>query len=288
MVDDDYPYDDYGVDYDSDAEERPPDPAQESAESKLRALFEERSEEVFFSRQLEVQNEDEFFHWITNRALRDLASTGVVFSETRELKTGGTIKLFWHRGYRYYKRSAKRLVDLVEEYADPNIGGAIGLHGELVVLEGFAGFQFVMRGRDTKVHRDKRWERSGHDLDFIFEKDSVAYGVEVKNTLSYMEYGEFQTKIKMCAELGLKPVFVVRMMPRTWIYELQQVGGFALIFKYQLYPWSHKELAGRVATELGLPVDAPRALQKGTVARFVKWHEKTKGQAVGSMQVVVI
>jgi hypothetical protein len=28
-------------------------------------------------------------------------------------------------------------VNLVEEYADPNIGAALGLHAELLILEGF-------------------------------------------------------------------------------------------------------------------------------------------------------
>lgn len=34
-----------------------------------------------------------------------------------------------------------------------------------------------------------------------------------------------------------------------------------LVLKWQLYPWTHRELARRVQTELGLPVDSPRALQ---------------------------
>jgi hypothetical protein len=89
------------------------------------------------------------------------------------------------------------------------------------------------------------------------------YGVEVKNTLGYMDYEEFQTKIRLCQFLGVRPVFAVRMLPRTWIRELIAVGGFALVLRYQLYPWTHRELARRVARELGLPVDAPRSLADG-------------------------
>jgi len=44
--------------------------------------------------------------------------------------------------------------------------------------------------------------------------------------------------------------------------------------KYQLYPLSHKELAKRVAKEFGLPVDAPRVIEDGTMGRFLKWHMK--------------
>jgi len=40
------------------------------------------------------------------------------------------------------------------------------------------------------------------------------------------------------------------------------------------YPWTHKELAARVAKELGLPVDAPRVIEDGTMKRFMRWHKK--------------
>jgi hypothetical protein len=64
------------------------------------------------------------------------------------------------------------------------------------------------------------------------------------------------------------------MLPRSWIEEVRQAGGFALIMKWQLYPPAHKELAKVVKTKLSLPVDAPRALADGTMKRFTDWHEK--------------
>jgi len=89
-----------------------------------------------------------------------------------------------------------------------------------------------------------------------------------------MERDEFLLKIKLCATLGIPPVFVCRMLPKSWIFELMQRGGFALILKYQLYPWTHRELAKRVNQDLDLPVDAPRFLAEGTMKRFLKWHGK--------------
>jgi len=180
----------------------------------------------------------------------------------------------WNKSYRYYRRDAQRLVKLVEEYSDPNIGGALGLQGEALVLEGFARSQFVMKGRDTRTFADRSWTKSDHDLDFVFERDNRAYGVEVKNTLRYMDYAEFAIKIEMCRVLGIRPVFAVRMLPKAWINEVIEAGGFALILKHQLYPWAHRDLARRVRTELGLPVDSPRALEDGTMARFLRWHER--------------
>jgi hypothetical protein len=163
---------------------------------------------------------------------------------------------------------------LVNEYSDPNIGAAIGLQGEALVLEGFARIEFVMKGRDVNRYGGRVWSESDHDLDFVFERDGRAYGIEVKNTLGYMDRIEFDTKIRLCRHLGIRPVIAARMLPKSWINDLVNAGGFALVFKYQLYPWAHRELAKRVQEGLGLPVDSPRRLGDGTMVRFLRWHER--------------
>lgn len=252
------------------------DPQQVQARTALLAFFEQHPTQVFFSRQLEVHYEATYFHWITNRALRELAEEGVVRHERRPLRTGGTIHLFWHRSYRFYRRSAQRVVALVEAYAQPQITEALGLHGELMVLEGFARSQFVLHGRHVQAYAGREWTTSAHNLDLVFARDGVVYGVEVKNTLGYMEYQEFQTKLALCQALGLRPVFAVRMLPRTWLHELIEAGGYGMILKYQLYPWAQRDLARQVAQELGLPVDAPRALAEGTMTRFLRWHARQR------------
>ena len=104
--------------------------------------------------------------------------------------------------------------------------------------------------------------------------DGIAYGVEVKNTLGYMDHDELQIKIELCHEIGVRPLFAVRMLPKSWAKEVIDAGGFAFILKYQLYSWAHRELAKRVSEELGMPVHAPCALQDGTMERFVRWHEQ--------------
>ncbi|HLQ36990.1 MAG TPA: hypothetical protein VK348_04270 [Planctomycetota bacterium] len=250
-----------------------PDPKEVEARRVLRRFFEDNPENVFFSRQLEVRNEKEFFHWVTNRALHELVKEGLVLNERRDFRTG-KVNLMWHSSYRYYRRKASAVVKLLNEYADPNISAAIGLHGEAMVLEGFASLQFVMRGRNSNTFQDRAWTKSDHDLDFIFERDGVCYGVEVKNTLGYMDHDELLTKAAVSKELGLRPVFVTRMLPKNWIEELRKAGGFALILAHQLYPWTHRELAKRVADVFGLPVDAPRRLYEATMQRFLKWHQK--------------
>jgi hypothetical protein len=188
------------------------------------------------------------------------------------MSTGGIIKLYWHKNFRYYKRGAAKLTALVEEYSHPDVGSALGLHGETMILTMFAEAQFVQLGRETRSFGGETWRDTDHDIDFIFARDDIAYGVEVKNTLGYMDKEEFDIKVALCLHLGIRPVFAVRTMPRIWMIELNEVGGFGLIFKYQLYHWTHKDLAKRVSAEIMLPVDSPRRMSSNTMQRFLDWH----------------
>jgi len=104
---------------------------------------------------------------------------------------------------------------LVQSYCDPKFTEWLGLHGQMMVSAAFARFQFLQIGENTREFAGKTWTESGHDLDYIFQRDGVNYGVEVKNTLGYMDRNEFLLKIRLCHHLGLRPVFAVRMIPKT-------------------------------------------------------------------------
>jgi hypothetical protein len=263
---------DFYDDLDTEHDARPPDPVQEQAEEELRRFFSARSEQVFFSRQVELAHEDRFFHWITNRALRSLIDQQFLASADDELRFGGKIKLIWKKSYRFYRRSARQVVDLVSEYSLPIISEALGHQGEIMVLEALARNGFRIVQRNTAEHSGNKWSHSEHDLDLIVERDGIGYGVEVKNTLPYIRQEDFETKKAICAHLGLRPIFAVRMMPKTWIYQLKQERGYALILKSQYYPWGQKALANRVAHELGLPVVCVAAIEQGLIDRLLAWH----------------
>ncbi len=250
---------------------KPKDSAQERARARLLAHFEDNQESVFYSRQLEILFEREYFHWITNRAIRALVEEGRIRTETRQLSSGSELKLLWHRSFRFYKREADRVYKLVDEYTVSATDGALGLQGELLVLAAFAKQRFLLVGEETNSYEGKTWTETGHDLDFIFKRDGIGYGIEVKNTLGYMEIAEFLIKIKMALHLGITPIFVARSLPQIWIKLLVGAGGFALIMGYQLYPVTHKELADRIRGTLGLPVDAPRRIAQGTMQRLENW-----------------
>lgn len=255
-------------DYDS----RPPDAKEAQAVDDVRAYIETNRDRVFCSRQIEVYFEATYFHWITHRALRLLAEEGTIKLEQRRLAHGAPINVLWDRRNRYVARPVNELLRLVGAYSEPDFTAALGNTGELLVGDGFARFGFAQRGRNVREYKGLVSNTTLHNLDFIFERDGREYGVEVKNTLSYINDKELRTKIALCSRLQLIPVFVVRAMPRIWISKVASVGGFTLVLRYQLYPLSHRSLARTVRETLGLPVDAPKALFDGTMRRFEDWH----------------
>jgi predicted RecB family endonuclease len=173
-------------------------------------------------------------------------------------------------------------MELVETYSSNQFARLLGYQGEMLVIEAFARAQFRLVARNTRSYNDRTWVASSHDLDFIYEKDAFAYGVEVKNSLGYMREDELDLKVQLCELLGITPLFVVRYMPKTWLYRVQQAGGYVLILKYQMYPLSHLELARAVREELGLPIQAPAALWDSTVHRFTSWHDRRVNPLVNS------
>ena len=252
---------------------RAPDPQLALAKNAVRAFFDASPTQVFYSRQVEVRLEDQFFHWITNRAIRELLEDGEIKGDTFQLRSGGEIHLLWDKSFRYYRRSAKRVLELVQTYSSNDFARLLGYQGEMLVIEAFARAQFRLVARNANEYGGRKWLASSHDVDFIYEKDGFAYGVEVKNSLAYMREDELNLKMTLCQEVGVTPLFVVRFMPKTWFHRVQQGGGYVLMLKYQLYPLSHVELGRAVREELGLPVQSPSVLWESTIRRFTDWHD---------------
>jgi hypothetical protein len=140
---------------------------------------------------------------------------------------------------------------------------------------GLARARFVPAAFDVREYCGKVWTRTLHELDRIYERDGVAYGAEIKNTLGYIERDELDIKLDICSFLGVRPLFIMRASPKSYNFEIIRRGGFALLFGSQLYPFGHGRLASLVREELGLPADCPRSIPSGTVERLVRWHEKS-------------
>jgi predicted RecB family endonuclease len=163
---------------------------------------------------------------------------------------------------------------LIREFSDPTFTRALGRQGEMLADAGFARVGFRIRQENVRNVGEREWTETNHDLDRLIERDGERYGVEIKNTLGYIDRTEFQVKLGMCLFLGVKPMFVARMMPKTYIKAVIDAGGFCLILGNQHYPLMADDLAVRVRASLNLPVLSIRGLPDSTLSRFEGWHER--------------
>lgn len=267
-------FDDFELDYDRDEEIPPDDPAVARVTEKLRNFFEERQDGVYYETQLCIFFEDEFFHWVTSRALKGMRLGNEIGSELQAAPGNVSLRFYFHRRNRYWKRRAAEIRKLVQTFSAQPFTESLGLQGEIMIDAGFPRIGFMPAASDVRSWQGKQWTKSGHDLDRVFTRDGLHYGTEIKNKLGYIEQGEFRAKLAMCEELGLIPLFVARMMPRSYMHDITGAGGFALLMKYQFYPYAHREFARTVAAELELPVDCPARLYQGTLDRLLNWHLK--------------
>ncbi|HKV64204.1 MAG TPA: hypothetical protein VJO16_20020 [Candidatus Acidoferrum sp.] len=134
--------------------------------------------------------------------------------------------------------------------------------------------EFMPTSRNERSYAGLEWTQSKHDLDRVFERDGIAYGAKIKNTLGYIDKEELEIKVAICHRLQLRPLFIVRMALKSYVNFVEQEGGFTRIFKYQLYPFGQKTFADEVRGRLGIPTDRPARIEQGTVKRLLDWHVK--------------
>jgi len=264
-------------DFDAPEPELHHDSKVDEASEKLLAHIQGNRDEVFYEMQLEVLFEDDYFHWITTKALAQLRNSRRIGSSLEILRDVGRIRFYFHIRNRYWKRKAAEIRKLVEKFSRPAFTAALGNQGEMLVDAALPSVGFVPKARNVRAFAGFSWEETKHDLDRVFEKDGVLYGTEIKNRLSYISRDEFHIKLRMCETLHLRPLFIARMMPRSYVYELFKRGGFALLMKYQFYPFGAETLSAGVRARLQLPVDCPKRLEDGTLTRLLNYHHRAAG-----------
>jgi predicted RecB family endonuclease len=242
----------------------------DEARTSILDFFTRSQGEVFYERQLTVIFERSYFHWITVKALLELAAGGSISSQMLELMPEVPIRFFWARGNRYWKRQAARVMGLVRRFSATAFTHALGSQGELLVDAALPLAGFAPIARNVRSFNDRTWIASGHNLDRIVQREGIYYGVEIKNTLPYIPRDEFRIKLAICAHLGLTPLFVSRMAPKNYNYEIIERGGVSWILGSQFYPFGQEELAEAIRQQLRLPVESPIRIEDGAVARLVK------------------
>lgn len=271
----------------------------DEAKEELRAFFQVHSDRVFYHRQVCVLFERRFLHWITGKALRELADEGFIGEANLPAKgIDRPIHFFFPRRLRYWKRQADEVAKVVARFSTREFGRALGHHGELMIDAAFSAKGFTVEGKQVSEFKGRRWLTTGHNLDRVYMRDGRHYGCEIKNTLDYMPRNEMEVKVQMCLELGLTPLFVVRMAPAPYIEFVRKAGGYTLVVEYQLYPFGYDQFAREVRTTLAVsgslarhdgkqvpfrfPVDSPAALNDGTVQRVLSWHLVALRKRIGN------
>ena len=199
---------------------------------------------------------------------------GLIGSEIGESGRGTRVRLLFHRGHRFRRRQVSRLLHLIDEMSEPEVAAGCGEHAELLFFSALMVRGFMAYGEDTREYRGRTWEETEHDLDFIIERDDVAYGCEVKNRWDYIPRDELELKLRMCEHLGVRPLFIMRASPKTYNKMIIDQGGYTLIFVAHLYAFGMGKMVKMVRDELGLEADSPRAIPAGIIDRFMKWHLK--------------
>ncbi len=219
--------------------------------------------------------ERDYFHWVTARAVSELADEGRVGREQRKLTMGTPVSFLFDPGLRYRRRIIQRKQKVLEEYARAASGTVrIGTHAENLFLVGFMERGYVCGGRGVRKYGGKEWTASGHDLDFVLLGDGGPWGCEVKNRMDYIERRELEVKLNMCKFLGLRPMFIMRWAPKTYIEQVRRRGGYTMVFGTQVWPTGQEGLVKRVREWLGLPVDCPSSIPGGIYERWARWLAK--------------
>ncbi len=259
--------------------ERPRDRKIDEAKNMLMQRYLSSGKNVYYARQLEIWMEKDFFHWITARALGELAQSGQVGFVVESLGTH-TANFYYPLRHRYPRRQIQQTINLIAEFSEPVFTRALGHYGEMLVESGFARTGFRILQQKVRAVDNRLWTESKHDLDFLIERDGVRYGVEVKNQLGYIGQTEFQIKLAMCEFFGIRPMFITRAMPKNYINNVVRGGGYSLLTDNQNYPLLADDLARRVRAVLQLPVGVIRQFPDTALTRFERWHSRTLEQEI--------
>ena len=228
----------------------------------------------YHRKQIEVIFESEnarrkYDHWDTNNIIDNLIEEGFL----RLIETD-TANFIIRHDVRYYKDNVRKRVRLITRYSDPYVVRGVGKWGEYLSKIMFLLNNFEIKGRNTNEYKGNKWTGTDENLDFILERDGVSYGVEVKNSLRYIEYDEFTNKLKMCDLLGLIPMWVLRNAPEVQFNTMKANNGRILAFRSQIYPFGQEGLTRDMWNLMRLPVTVKPKMPAKTVRIMNDFHAR--------------
>jgi len=156
-------------------------------------------------------------------------------------------------------------------YSDPTISKAAGDYAEILFSFWHRSLGFTIVAQNSNAYEGRIWTETGHDLDYIIEKDGLGYGVEIKNTFPYIEDSEFSIKSKMCEYLQIYPLFILRNAPSTQIDDIRG-HGLILRFKTKALPPGQEQLARHMWQLMRLPVKVLHDIPPSLAPILLSFH----------------
>ena len=226
----------------------------------------------FYKKQIQVIFEEKYPHDVTGKAVNELIEEKFLKAEPRTFGKNMHAIFIYRHNVRYTAMAIKMKTKILERFSDDEVNDGVGKYGEILFSHLFKKNQFKIVGSNTSEFRDKIWERSDKNLDFIIQRDGINYGVEIKNTFDYMPQDEFQEKLEMCEFLGLLPLFPLRCPSELQYVQMKDCGGLALKFKTRIFPPGFQGLVTDIWNNLRLPVNIWEEIPPPVEAIFLNFH----------------
>jgi len=232
------------------------EPYIQRAKQILKEFFRQRKTPFYF-RQLQVYFESELYHITTAQAVYQLEDEGFLKRIPFQLPANEVIFVFpakileSGKAQRILKSHMTRTAKVVAKYDSSEVSKDLGDHFESLVRYELRANQLHIDSIHTRAYKGKEWTTTAHTFDVIADcEDGRAFGIEAKNQLASIERRELDTKLQMCDYLGLKPIFIVRYMPWSFVPDVTAKGGFVLTLGDQIYPLGYRKLCHEIQDKL--------------------------------------
>jgi len=258
----------------------------------------------FFLGQLQIHFEKNFFPWISYNGLESLVEDGFlttyeyddIYTQDDGLENITKLKFYARSDAcntsgeeETMKRHAYLTGKVVDEYSSVENRDMIGKHLHALVKLTLQAEGFKIVDENSNEYNGRNYTRTNHDLDIIAkhrENENFAIGVEIKNTLDIMNPELIDTKINICEDLGLIPVFAIRWN-KPHIECILNQNGFSWVFKTQMYPLGQENFVEKIYKRLSAkwkassksyeykyPIIVRTELPPKSVIKFREWVER--------------
>jgi hypothetical protein len=151
------------------------------------------------------------------------------------------------------------------------VAGGMGQHAERAWWSAFKDNQWTVHPPVENIplgitNYNGHQTTTGHNIDFVAEKDNIAYGVDVKNGFNYPS--DLYWKFKVAAELGTIPLIVARWLNPGQLKMLQDLGGaIPLVYKDAMYTTTYEQLVTEAKQVLKVPVECRNQVENAYFTR---------------------